>query len=74
MSRAASNYKWIKHLYAEVDEIKKVLDDLSIIIYAIGNNNNEALLIPQREPEETLKDWAKRCIKIINVGDENEKL
>ena len=67
MSRAASNYKWIKDLYAEVDEIKA---RLNIIEIALTNTLKDAYLVPPIKEGENWKDWLKRCVKIINIGDE----
>ena len=67
MSRASSNYKWIKDLYAEVAQIKETLDMFTIILTEVANNS--VFLVPTREPKEEIRAWLKRCIKIINIGE-----
>lgn len=62
-----SQYKWIKHLYAEVDEVKQTLNMLTLVLET--SLNDVAFVAPSRFPEESQEDWLKRCVKIINLCD-----
>lgn len=64
-----SNYKWIKQIYCEIDEIKSRLNAIEIVL---TNTLKDAYLIPPRKEKESWEDWLKRCVKIVNLEEKIE--